>query len=284
MQHIVTLLAIFSSIVALGEDQTPAYSKPGTLGPNAFSFSRAYTDPRIPEMIEIDVSLENSDQDVFGETQTAKFRLEIPFGTWASLTVDGLAEKYSQNYVNETTGEQLSRSGSAGGDLNVTGKFALVGESVSHPSLTFKATVKSASGGSQDARFTNSAGYEFSLVTSKVMKDRLFLKKVRFFLEAGFAAWDDAQNSQNDAGKYSAFVEIPEGAKWSTMVGDYGLVGWRGNGDKPNYIYVSQAYDFNKKSRLYLAARIGTNDSTHNERAIEAGFRYKFRSPFGRKN
>ena len=205
--------------------------------------------------------------------------IKIPFGDRIMIETYFVAiEKYQMDTVlrDERFARQYDAKGIIGGDIYFATSI-LIAKEKRHPSLVFRAGLKTASGlHMNNARYTDSPGYYFDLSSGKTLVDKENFK-FRPHLTIGFYAWQTnlASYLQNDAifaglGFSSTFKKVFFNMELSSYSG------YIGNGDLP--INLKFLFERRKNKINYrLLGKIGFKDDPYN--TIGVGVSYKMR-PF----
>ena len=215
-------------------------ASPGNMGPNAFYFMWHVEDARIiGDQIFMNVSY-RPNRDLRGQwTNAGLITVIVPFSEFASVEFSQMVEKWELNDRGMADYGAMKRSGTTLNDFVATVKFNLFRETKNRPAITLKGVIKTASGGAEDSRNTDSAGYQIGLLFAKdVLTASGALRKVRLLAEFGFFAWDDGIHSQNDAYNYGFSTQFLFKKDLSVDVGIHGYTGWRKNGDAPRSLYL----------------------------------------------
>lgn len=274
------ILSLFSGLIILSTNPALAQSSPpvtdpnyhvspGTMGPNAFSpWIWRVTDARVySDGVVADVSYRYIKDRFKSYTHTGVARIEIPFSALSSLEITYLYEKWKLSPAGIAQYQPRTNSGSNVGDLIARFKTRLVGEKPGKwwPTVSAEISVKTASGGFDDRRFTDSTGYAFDILVAKdIILSTGVLKKIRVMGEAGFMAWDDGAHSQNDAYRYGVATQFIFSKGWTLTGGFHGYTGWRKNYDRPQGIYFEAQKDVNKRVRVFSSADYGLRDTNPN--------------------
>ena len=252
---------------------------PGTIGPNAFTaWAWRVDDAKIAvDRVLIDLSYRYVKDKKNEWTHTGVTRIEVPFKELATLQVGYLFEQWKLNpegyaaYQPETQ----RRQGFSVGDFIVGMKFNLKKENKHWPEITGSFDVKTASGGFEEARFTDSTGYSFNLLLAKqILIKTGVLKKIRFLAEGGFLCWDDGAHSQNDAYRFGVATEFEFKKNAIIKLGVQGFNGWEHNGDRPLTLYVEGEKELNQTFYGFGSLDAGLSSSA-NPITYSGGIRMK---------
>jgi len=201
---------------------------PGTTGTNAFEFIKFAQDASIGEKVQVDFELTDT-SNTLGDAQTVIIRFYIPIDKWVSVGFDYRGEKFHNSPEAMQAYQIPVEEGIASGDLNFYTIIRLLEETGKLPQISLKITVKTAIGDlRQTRRYTDSAGYEFSILASRdlFINEAALVKKLRFLFEVGFIAWDTAMGEQNDALKVSGVFNLDLG-KFDLNLGALLYRGWQ---------------------------------------------------------
>ena len=229
----------------------------------------------------IDVRLD-AGIDKLGNVQGGMFRIKIPFANWVEIEANAVSDHWHITEDMRTRyGITSTQNIRFDGDLNFKTKIRILTENKNRPALAFQATAKTAAGDFMSAhRYTDSAGYEFSVLASKDLfnSDENLVRKVRILSEIAFVAWDTQQSQQNDSYKVSAGVQI-DGSKFNMKVSFLGFYGWQ----NPDYDFVSTlqleaSKNFKNNFQLYGQANIGLSKAA-TPLLVGGGIRYFMNAP-----
>lgn len=284
---ITSLLLMIFSIQARAQTEVPEQPaieqtpQPGTTGAYAFAFVDHVNDAKIGDYINIDLRVD-AGKDKLGNVQGGMFRIRIPFAHWVEIEANAVSDLWQ---ISESTraqyGFQSRKNQRFDGDLNFKTKIRILKETDKRPAIGFQATMKTAAGDFMSAhRYTDSAGYEFSVLASKdlMVSETDLIRKVRLLTEVAFIAWDTNRSEQNDSYKASAAVQL-DGKEFKMKVSFLGFYGWQ----NPRYDFVSMlrlegSKDLNEKLQVYGQANFGlTKAST--PLLVGGGVRYFLAAP-----
>ena len=281
-------IAFFVAPSAFAQNGLPALSDhplPGNTGINAFSWVNPAGEVDIPEMIEITAKVQQA-QDHLAGSSTGIFRVQIPFSTWIAFSVDGRVERW---HTNTTQGQILLpdlNGRTEGGDFNFRTMIRVLRDNPKNlcPAVTLKATTKTASGDFLTSRrYTDSAGYEIGIATSKALHmDTETIQKLRFFLEVAFVAWDTKVGQQDDSYKFAGGFEVAT-ERHSLQVSFLGFNGWMdGALDQVNSLNGEYRYHADKRIDLSLSGSVGLTEAA-NPWMLAAGI-HCYLNRFSRRN
>lgn len=264
-------LTVLSATSAFAQYSPPVTSpdykvSPGTMGPNAFApWMWRVTDAHVySDGVVVDVSYRYIKDRFSSFTHTGVARVEIPFSALSSLEITYLYEKWKLSNEGLAQFDPRTASGANVGDVIARFKTRLVGEKPGKwwPTVSVSVSVKTASGGFEDRRFTDSTGYAFDFLVAKdiLMSNPTWLRKIRIIGEAGFMAWDDGVHSQNDAYRYGLAAQFVFNRGWMFTTGFHGYTGWRKNFDRPQTLYFEAQKQLGKRVRLFTSADYGLRD------------------------
>ncbi len=255
---------------------------PGNTGAYAFSFIDHATDATIGDDIIIDVKLD-AGKDNLGKVQGGILRLKIPFAHWVEIEADFVSDRWQVSDEIKNEYGLKGNSGKFDGDLTFKTKIKILSESkTSHrPALAFQATLKTAAGDYMSGhRYTDSAGYEFSVLGSKTLReeDDEIIRKVKVLTEIAFIAWDTQQSEQNDAYKASFGVQV-EGEKFKMRVSYLGYNGWQiPAADHVSILQLEGSKNIRQNLQLYGQINLGLSKAS-TPIMIGAGVRYYLPAP-----
>lgn len=280
--------AIFAAVVipllsASAQTEVPLDLKPepGTTGAYAFAFIDHAGDAKIGDHVIIDLRLDGG-RDILGSVGGGMLRIRIPFATWVEIEGNMVSDFWKISEATRVRYNIIStQTKRFDGDFNFKTKIRILKESEKRPALGLQVTAKTAAGDFGGThRYTDSAGYEFSLLASKELfsDDDSLIRKVRFLSEIAFIAWDTNLKEQNDAYKASAAVQV-EAKKMKMKVSWLGYYGWQ----NPSVDYVSSlqleaAKDVRKNLQVYGQTSIGLTKAT-TPLLIGGGVRYFMAAP-----
>lgn len=259
---IYSLLLVLSLPFAQAQTKYDDNPNPGNTGGYAFHFIDQATDATIGDHIIIDLKMD-AGKDNLGNMQGGFFRIKIPFAKWVEIEADAVSDRWQ---ITEEVREQYGINnikGSSDADLTFKTKVKIFSDNPNsaRPAVAFQATGKTAMGDfSSTHRFTDSAGYEFAILTSKVVYDspETIIRKVKLLTELAFVAWDTDQAQQNDAFKGSAGIML-EGKQFNMKVSWLGLYGWQNpDYDKVSMLQIEASKNLkNNRFQVYGQANIG---------------------------
>ncbi len=256
------------------------------MGPNAFSnWIWHVTDAQIVgDKIKIEAGLRNLTDQYDQLTQAMVLKVEVPFSEFASLEFSDVIEKWSLNEEAYQAYGAQNYQGKNSGDVIANLKFKVKKETRYFPTVTLVASVKTASGADENARFTDSAGYMLNMAFAKdVFEASGAVRKIRILGELGFIAWDDGPSSQNDAYRYGIAANFNFAADTTADLGIHGFTGWRDNGDKPLTLYVEGRKVFSKTLSGFAGADVGLNQSSV-PLMVNAGIRVNLDRKYRKRN
>src|SRR3989338_1119197 len=210
MKNYLFVLALLLVPFLKAEAQYEEGPNPGNTGAHAFLFIDHATDAEIGEHVIIDVQMDGG-QDNLGNFQGTVLRLKIPFSDWIEIEADMAADNW------QVTDEVVEKYGLAtngridGGDPIFKTKMRILNETDKRPAISLQTSVKTASGDFKGGRrFTDSAGYEISILGTKTLleSDEAIIRKAKLFAEIAFIAWDTNASQQNDAWKISTALKV----------------------------------------------------------------------------
>ena len=223
----------------------------------------AYFSPNalpVPDMldgrVQSDLRFELAADGFFGyeKDKTADLfaRIYIPLGTpRVNLTVwMPVMEWYSMTPERQRTcrlPDQEPLSGHEAGDVYVSTDIQILKAYKYTPDITFRAALKTASGGSFDkARYFDNPGYWFDLAVGKSMyigqgihgiKDENTIFELRLAGSLGFLCWQTDNGRQNDALMYG--VQLLAKSEYISLRATWGgYSGWEKDGDRPMTVKV----------------------------------------------
>lgn len=277
------LITLFFSVhYAYAQDETKYDQgpQPANTGAYAFAFVDHVHDARIGDYVNIDVRLD-AGKDKLGTVQGGMFRIRIPFVHWVEIEANATTDFWQISEETRLKHNLNSRRNTRlDGDLNFKTKIRILKEKNNRPALAFQATMKTAAGDFVSThRYTDSAGYEFSVLASKdlMTSETNLIRKVRVLTELAFIAWDTNRSEQNDSYKTSAAIQL-DGKEFKMKVSFLGFYGWQ----NPKYDFVSAlqlegAKNFGDKLQGYGQVNIGLSKAAV-PLLVGAGVRY-FLSP-----
>lgn len=260
---------------------------PGNTGGYAFHFIDQATDATIGDNIIIDLKMD-AGKDNLGTMQGGFFRIKIPFAHWVEIEADAVTDRWQ---ISEETRERYGINnvkGAFDADLTFKTKIKIFSDSKTsaRPAIAFQATGKTAMGDFKSThRFTDSAGYEFAILGSKVIYDsqETIIRKVKLLTELAFVAWDTDVAEQNDALKASTGIML-EGKQFNMKVSWLGLYGWQDpNLDHVSMLQVEASKNLmNNRMQIYGQANIGLSKAS-TPYLVGGGVRYYFNAPKKKK-
>ena len=245
----------------------PSYhAAPGTMGPNAFTgWTWRVDDAKVvTDRILVDVGYRHV-KDLHNEwTQTGVARVEIPFKDLASIEFNYLVEKWKLNDEGFQAYQPRTRSGFSVGDVVVGVKFDVLKETAKRPAVALHGSIKTASGGFEDRRFTDSSGYSIdALVAKDILIKTGALKKIRLMAEFGFFCWDDQAHAQNDAERFGVASTFEFARNLKVKLGVQGFNGWEHNGDQPITGYAEVEKSFHPDAAMFASVDLGLTPSAN---------------------
>lgn len=238
------------------------YPNPKTTGAYAFAFIDHATDPKIGDHVVIDARIDGG-IDNLGNVQGGMIRIRIPFVKWIEIEANAVADRWQ---ISEETREKFGinkTSGNFDGDMNFKTKIRILkqNEHTMKPDLSFMVTTKAAAGDfDQTHRYTDSAGYEFSILGAKDFYEdhNTIITKIRFLMEMAFIAWDTANSEQNDAFKVSSALQIEAANDFKVKISFLGFYGWQEKRvDHVNTVQLEVNKKISKRVEVYGQANFG---------------------------
>ena len=249
-------IAVFFCLDGYGQDTSKPFS-PLTFGPNAL---------QVPEMADgnlsgtLDFSLGGDFYYGFATatpdyTESISFVFRAPlFTPRANLVIWGQVGEFYQGNPQTQAFRHVSPDKPLNGALftgtmYVSTDFLLLKERKYSPSITVRATMKTASEpfGNELGRFYDVPGYFFDVAFGKSFGP------FRIAASAGFLCWQTSAIVQNDAFMYGVRASYNKKAiKASLEYGGY--IGWQQNGDKPMTLKARFSYNLGKFEPFAIAA------------------------------
>lgn len=285
MKTIYKLLLVLSlpiSLIHAQEENLDTVPNPGNTGAYAFSFIDQANDAKIGDHVIIDLKLD-AGIDNLGSMQGGILRIRIPFAHWVEIEANAMSDRWK---ITDQVRDRYGIKGNTGpfdGDLALKTKIRIVQESQNsfRPAISFQGTAKAAAGDFKSThRYTDSAGYELSILASKTIRDTedTILRKVRLLTEVAFIAWDTGLSEQNDALKASAGILV-EGEKMKMKVSWLGYYGWQNPAvDFVSSLQLEASTNLRKSFQIYGQANIGLSKAS-TPFLIGAGLRYNLPAP-----
>jgi hypothetical protein len=233
---------------------------PGTMGPNALPTQPGDT-ARIPESLVLHLSTAGQLTRAGDRSFTPWFRVEAPFGRWASMISEGRPVELWR--VSSATREawNLTRdSGSTGGDLSFGVKFRAFDGGRRWPTLTVRNMTKSTTGkGFWERRHTNAPAYLLDLLATQPLT-RLGTARLELWAALGFYAWQQGRNGQNDAPAWSATLAANWDAGSLVRLDVRGYEGWQTD-DRPKVVAATAEWALAERFSLFATANVGLVDA-----------------------
>lgn len=282
----VVLLPLFAAQAQQNELDLDHVPNPGNTGAYAFSFIDHANDAKIGDHVIIDLKVD-AGLDKLGTMQGGYLRIKIPFAHWVEMELDAMTDKWK---ISDQVKDRYGIKGNTGpfdGDLNLKTKIRIVQESQGgfRPAISFQGTAKAAAGDFKSYhRYTDSAGYELSILASKTLLDSedSIIRKVRILSEIAFIAWDTGLSEQNDALKASAGIQVV-GEKMQMKISWLGYYGWQDpNVDHVSSLQLEASTNLRKSFQFYGQANIGLSKAAA-PFLIGAGLRYNLPAPKKRR-
>jgi hypothetical protein len=233
---------------------------PGSMGPNALP-----SQPGEPPWIErqLSIRLEATGQRTSAGDLSAvpAFRLEAPIGRWASVISEGRPVEWWSVSARTRDDWALDRgAGVAPGDLLFGAKLALFDGGRKWPSFAVRQLTKTTTGkGFRERRFTNAPAYLLDLLVAQ----RLGHAKgaaLEAWANAGFFAWQQGRDGQNDAFHWSTTVAGRfEGGSF-VRLDARGYSGWQAY-DRPVVVGLGGEWVASEHLALSLAVNRGLRDA-----------------------
>lgn len=158
-------------------------------------------------------------------------RLVVPFRGFAALEVDAVPTEVWR--VSPETAARLGATNSQGrtpGDVRFGARFLLWPEEGARPAAGIRFLTKSTTGkGFLDRRFTNAPAYVLDLLLGKDLAGGR--PRVRLLAKAGFTAWEQGSNAQDDAVDLGATLQLV-GSRFGLDLEWRGYFGYQ-QGDQP---------------------------------------------------
>jgi hypothetical protein len=225
MKKLISLVIIYLSILSLHAQVKYA---PAWFGPNANPVPEM-TDARIPEKSTI--SLMGDYYFGYGDKTTNGYvKIEVPLlpervsvKLWTSIL-----ENYEVTpEISEKRGMNGNLTGRPNGDLYFQTRISILKESKNSPTITFNATLKTASGTNfLQRRYFDTPGYYFDVEAGKSFYTKSnFINEIRLVANLGFLCWETTNSTQNDAPMYG-FKVITGNEKWKYENTLSGYWGW----------------------------------------------------------
>lgn len=261
---------------------------PGNMGPNAFYFMWHLDDARVVgDQILINLHYRPSLDLRHEWTNATVVSVVVPFSEFASVEFSEIVDRWKLNDRGMADYGARTRTGTTLGDFVATVKFNILKETDARPAITLKGVIKSANGGAEDGRNTDSAGYEIGALFAKdVLKASGALTKIRVLAEIGFFAWDDGIHHQNDAYRYGVATEFLFKRDATLAVGYHAFTGWQKNGDAPKTLYVEGRKVFTPRLTGFTSIDLGLNSKSNpstNPVLFNAGIRVSLNRPYPKR-
>lgn len=233
---------------------------PGTMGPNAVLTQPGDT-ARIPDTLEIRVA---------GATQLTRagdrsfvpwFRIEAPFGRWASMLSEGRPTELWQVSPETVSAWDLKKDrGVTGGDLSFGVKFRILDGGRKWPTIAARNVTKSTTGkGYRERRHTNAPSYLLDLLVTQPL-GRVGTARLEAWGAFGFFAWQQGANGQNDAPAWSATVAALWEGGSLLRVDVRGFDGWQTD-DKPRVVAATAEWSITRSFGVFATANVGLVDA-----------------------
>lgn len=205
------------------------------------------------------------------------YRAEMPFGRFATVLAEGRPVESWR--VSEATREAwgLRRShGVASGDISFGAKFQFFDGGDSWPSVALRTMTKTTTGKSYwERRFTNAPAYLIDLLVAQRL-GRLGGARLVLFGTAGFFAWQQGLNGQNDAPAWAGALRAQTDAGHQLTLEVRGYSGWQ-RADKPVVVSLSGEAALAGPLAVYAALNGGLRDAPRLE--AQLGVQVRFQSP-----
>ncbi len=200
---------------------------PGLMGYNALP-SLPNADAKVEDQFrfELSMAVQMSDLSRARDASATPFlRLMAPFWGFAALEVDAVPVELWR--VSPETQRRLGAtraSGTARGDLRFGARFTLLDEREVLPAVGIRFVTKTASGKSfEDKRFTDAPAYVLDALFGKALPFGLGpFQHVRVIAKAGFAAWQQGSDWQDDA------IDLGATLRLRSARGTFLELEWRG--------------------------------------------------------
>lgn len=200
----------------------------------------------------------------------------LPLGKKVTLEFAGvLAEYYnlSPELRYERRTFQLRGEGFTIGDLYLKTHVQLLKNNQKWPDLSFHMSFKTTTGGSlQEARYTDTHGYQLSLASGKNIPLTDLNGHVRLYGHLGFFSWQTYHvlHRQDDALMYGAGIEV-QLSNYSLKHELTGYHGYRKLGDQPLVYRLEITQD--KKQKISFSYQYGIRDFDYHSFAINYFFK-----------
>ena len=233
---LLVLLALLLPGRSWGGDPSVA---PGRMGPNALpTIPNADPVPDDDILVDLQAAAQLSELGLGGDRAFTPYaHLVIPFRGVAAFEADGVP--FESWRVSPQTQLRLGARGSSGrtpGDVRFGARFLLCSEGAVRPAIGFRFLTKSTTGkGFIDRRFTNSPAYVLDLIFGKdLVGPGGPGPRIRLLAKAGFTAWEQGANDQDDALDGGATLQLL--GAWAGLDLEWrGYFGWEKR-DKPQLL------------------------------------------------
>lgn len=233
---------------------------PGTMGPNAV-LTQPGESARIPEQLEVRLSAAGQLTRAGDRSLTPWFRIEAPFGRWASMLSEGRPTELWQVSQETVTAWDLQKnSGVTGGDLSFGVKFRVLDGGGKWPTVAVRNMTKSTTGKGYPARrHTNAPAYLLDLLVTQPI-GRLGTARIEAWGAFGFFAWQQGANGQNDAPAWSATVAALWDGGSLVRLDVRGFEGWQTD-DKPKVVAATAEWSLTRSFGVFATANVGLVDA-----------------------
>lgn len=270
MKKLPFLLSILIASASQAQTEVPVDQRPqpGNTGAYAFAFVDHVNDARIGDQIILDLRMDGG-RDNLGFVQGGMFRLKIPFASWVEIEANVMTDAWQITPATALKYGIQSKQTRIDGEPNFKTKVRILKETQKRPAISFQATTKTAAGDFLSThRYTDSAGYEFSILASKDIynsdSEEAIIRKVRLLTEIAFIAWDTNLGQQNDSYKTSAAIQLEGKNNFRMKMSFLGYYGWQ----QPKFDYVStlqlevsKTLKKNPKFQVYGQANLGLSEA-----------------------
>lgn len=253
---------------------------PGNMGPFAIPVLRL-EDAVIGDDVLVEISgLGAISRGGGDQAVTPYFRLMIPFRQLAALEFDGMPiEAWQTTQDTQLAYGAQNRSGVSKGDIRFGARFYVFRETEKIPAFGVRFMTKSTTGKDfEDHRHTNAPAYYLDALAAKtLLENRGFIRRLRVMAQAGFLAWQQGSNGQDDAVTFGAAVETIFQNKLALKTGVSGYAGWEKQ-DKPVLANLEVSYPI-PHVRFLLGVDLGI---TKDAPAVQAriGVEFNFEIPY----
>lgn len=270
-------LTCAARVASAGQD---FWVNPGTMGPNAV-LTLPGDAATIPTELTIRVAMAGQRTAAGDLSATPHYLIEGPLGRWASMLAEGRPVEFWS--VTQATREAwgIGRDrGTEKGDISFGVKFLLFDGHRKWPSFVLRNMTKTTTGkGYAERRHINSPAYQLDGLISWPFAEAAGAK-LEGWISAGFLAWQQGADGQNDAFTWSATMV----ARWPgaslVKLEARGFDGWQKH-DQPFVLAATAEWAVHRRVSLYTTANVGLRDAPQIDAHLGVVLRLPAHVPFG---